>query len=352
MLMLKQSTAVNISFGPAVLNSDGVTYVTNLTGTGSNQTENTTTGIRLSKNGGALAARHAAAGASNYDAFGMYIVPLDTTDTGTLGTLRMTYGNAAAFCPIFQDFMVLPANIWNSLFATGGSIPDAVAGASGGLLISGSNSGTTTLGALTVTGATTLTGAVALQSTLAVTGTTTLTGAVSLGSTLGITGTTTLAALTTTGTVTINALTVSGATTLTGAVSLGSTLGVTGTTTLAAVNVGAISGTTISTSGTVTLNALTVTNLFTINGTSDVSQTGDTYATITANRNEPGQGTPAMSTSILAKLDYLYKAWRNRTTQTATRYALMNDDAVTIDQKSAVSDDGTTFDRGEVATGP
>ena len=43
----------------------------------------------------------------------------------------------------------------------GGAVPAAAAGASGGLLISGSNSGTTTLGALTVTGATTLTGAVA-----------------------------------------------------------------------------------------------------------------------------------------------------------------------------------------------
>lgn len=42
----------------------------------------------------------------------------------------------------------------------GAAVPAAAAGASGGLLISGSNSGTTTLGALTVTGATTLTGAV------------------------------------------------------------------------------------------------------------------------------------------------------------------------------------------------
>lgn len=42
----------------------------------------------------------------------------------------------------------------------GAAVPAATAGASGGLLISGSNSGTTTLGALAVTGATTLTGAV------------------------------------------------------------------------------------------------------------------------------------------------------------------------------------------------
>lgn len=40
----------------------------------------------------------------------------------------------------------------------GGAVPAAAAGASGGLLISGSNSGTTTFGALTVTGAATWTG--------------------------------------------------------------------------------------------------------------------------------------------------------------------------------------------------
>ncbi len=166
-LFLKQSTAVTISFGPAVLNSDGVTYVTNLVGTGANQTENTSTGIRISKNGGALAARHATAGTSTYDAFGMYLVILDTTDTNTLGALRMTFGNAAAFCPIFQDFMVLPANMWNSLFGTGGSIPDAVAGATGGVMIAGSNAATT-LASLTVTAGTTLTGNVLLSDGLTI----------------------------------------------------------------------------------------------------------------------------------------------------------------------------------------
>jgi len=71
----------------------------------------------------------------------------------------------------------------------------------------------------------------------------------------------------------------------------------------------------------------------------------DTYA-------EPGQGTPAATTTLAAKINYLFKAWRNKHTQTATEYDLYNDDAVTVDQKAAVSDDGTTFTRGEVATGP
>jgi len=71
----------------------------------------------------------------------------------------------------------------------------------------------------------------------------------------------------------------------------------------------------------------------------------DTYA-------QPGQATPAATTTIRLMLAYLYKAYRNRHTQTATEYDLYNDDAVTVDQKAAVSDDATTFDRGEVATGP
>ena len=50
----------------------------------------------------------------------------------------------------------------------GGAVPAAAAGASGGLLISGSNAGTTTLGALTVTGATTLTGNVQLSDGLTI----------------------------------------------------------------------------------------------------------------------------------------------------------------------------------------
>ena len=66
---------------------------------------------------------------------------------------------------------------------------------------------------------------------------------------------------------------------------------------------------------------------------------------------EPGQGTPAATTTLVAKIGYLYKAWRNRHTQTASEYALYADDATTKDQEAIVTDDGTTYDRGEVSTG-
>ena len=66
---------------------------------------------------------------------------------------------------------------------------------------------------------------------------------------------------------------------------------------------------------------------------------------------EPGQGTPAANASISTKISFVYKAWRNRTTQTATEYALYGDDGVTKDQEAALSDDTVTLVKGEVATG-
>lgn len=92
-------------------------------------------------------------------------------------------------------------------------------------------------------------------------------------------------------------------------------------------------------------------------GTPDVNAkllggTTQTGVDVGGNRAEPAQGAPAASTSLAAKIDYLYKAWRNRHTQTSTTFSLMNDDAVTVDHKATVSDNGTTFDRTEIASGP
>lgn len=82
-------------------------------------------------------------------------------------------------------------------------LPSATAGASGGLLISGSNSGTTTLGALTVTGAVTATSG---SNDIRING-------VAAGGSGGV-----LISGSNSGTTTLGALTVTGATTLTGAV--------------------------------------------------------------------------------------------------------------------------------------
>lgn len=71
----------------------------------------------------------------------------------------------------------------------------------------------------------------------------------------------------------------------------------------------------------------------------------DTYA-------EPGQGAPAATASLAAKIGYLFKGWRNKVTQDATTYKLFADDATTVDQKATIADDGATLTRGEIASGP
>jgi len=71
----------------------------------------------------------------------------------------------------------------------------------------------------------------------------------------------------------------------------------------------------------------------------------DTYA-------EPGQGAPASTASLVAKIGYLYKAWRNKTRTTATQLSIYNDAGDTVDQKAPLSDDGTNFDKSEIGSGP
>lgn len=73
--------------------------------------------------------------------------------------------------------------------------------------------------------------------------------------------------------------------------------------------------------------------------------TVDTYA-------EPGQGAPAATASLKDKIGFLFKAWRNKTTQTNTDYRLFADDGSTIDQRAGTTDDGTTFTRAKISGGP
>lgn len=71
----------------------------------------------------------------------------------------------------------------------------------------------------------------------------------------------------------------------------------------------------------------------------------DTYA-------EPGQGVPPATTTIVTKIGYVYKFLRNKITDDGTTVKVYADDTTTVDHKSSVSDDGTTFTRGEFAAGP
>ncbi len=108
MIWLKQSTARTVVIGPFVDAGDGASAETGLT---ISQAD-----IRLTKNGAAFAQTHDATGATHMEN-GYYSVPLDTTDTGTLGHLRLAV-HASGALPVWMDFMVVPANVWDSMFGS------------------------------------------------------------------------------------------------------------------------------------------------------------------------------------------------------------------------------------------
>lgn len=109
MNILKQSTAATIKLGPFVDDTDGKTAETALT---IGQAD-----IRLSKNGGDIAQTNNATGAT-HDELGYYDIPLDTTDTGTLGRLRVLVSKAGAL-PVWQDFLIVTANVFDTFCSTG-----------------------------------------------------------------------------------------------------------------------------------------------------------------------------------------------------------------------------------------
>jgi len=67
---------------------------------------------------------------------------------------------------------------------------------------------------------------------------------------------------------------------------------------------------------------------------------------------EPGQNAPTATPTMRLMFHYLYKAWRNLSTQTASQYSLYNNAGDAIDQKSTDSDDNTSTSLGKVISGP
>lgn len=71
----------------------------------------------------------------------------------------------------------------------------------------------------------------------------------------------------------------------------------------------------------------------------------DTYA-------EPGQGAPPATTTLAQKIGYLFKFFRNKNTRNADTIEIYNDTGNVVDHKASISDDGSTFQKGEYETGP
>jgi hypothetical protein len=68
-------------------------------------------------------------------------------------------------------------------------------------------------------------------------------------------------------------------------------------------------------------------------------------------RTEPGQGAPPVNPDLATKIDYLYKAWRNKKDNNGTETKLYADDGSTVDHKQTTSESGGTVTKGEWATG-
>jgi hypothetical protein len=106
MKILKQFTAVTILLGPFVDETDGKTAETALTLTSSD--------VQVWKQGGtSLAAKNDATSAT-HRGLGYYSVPLDATDTNTLGQFTVAVHESGAL-PVRHDFQVVPDHVYDGL---------------------------------------------------------------------------------------------------------------------------------------------------------------------------------------------------------------------------------------------
>jgi len=105
--ILKQSTSVTVRVGPFVSATDAVTKQTALTIAQAD--------CSLSLNYAAAAQKHSATSAT-HDTGGWYLVPFDTTDTGTVGQLQLDISKSGAL-PVRAEWTVVPASVYNALVA-------------------------------------------------------------------------------------------------------------------------------------------------------------------------------------------------------------------------------------------
>lgn len=115
-IMLKQSTATTIVIGPIVDATDASAE----TGLTISQAD-----VLLWKQGGTGLSAKNEASAATHRSNGLYTVPLDTTDTNTLGQLIVNVAEAGTL--VYRgDYEVVPANVWDALYGSDKLQVDAV----------------------------------------------------------------------------------------------------------------------------------------------------------------------------------------------------------------------------------
>lgn len=441
-LHLKQNTAVTLKIGPFLDSTDGSTAEGALT---ISQAD-----VRLTKNGGAAAQKNDATAATHNEA-GWYDCPLNTTDTNTLGILQL-FVNETGALPVWHQFMVMPANVWDSLYGADALQVHAVEIANGlitaaaiatdaidadAIAANAIDAGAIATGAITAAkfaagaidaaalAADAVTEIRSVASGTADSGTTTtmvdaarteadtdywkgnfilftsgnisgqcrlITGFTPGTDTVTFTPATTQAVGTNTyeilpagamdlrlwngtapssliaGRVDANTQAmandvITAAVIATGAIDADAIAAdaitdakVAADVTIASVT-GAVASVTGNVGGNVTGSVGSVTGNVGGNVTGSVGSLAaqaqtDVKGQVVAALNtdtyaEPGVGAPAATTTLVAKIGYLYKYLRNRATSTGTTLTVYNDDGTTAAQQATHSDNGTTYDRGE-----
>lgn len=100
---LKQSTAASLMFGPFLSTSDGYS---------SKEAFTALSGILYKNSGASISVTPVSA---SHTASGMYKVPLASGSMDTLGQLTFHFANSACHLPVWDQFMVVPANTYDSL---------------------------------------------------------------------------------------------------------------------------------------------------------------------------------------------------------------------------------------------
>ena len=107
MLVLRQSTAVDVLIGPFVDSTDGYTAETGVSPS-----------VRLSKNGQALASKSDVTTPA-HDSNGYYNCELDATDTNTVGTLVLIVAGSSTSLPVRHEYQVIEEDAYDAIYASG-----------------------------------------------------------------------------------------------------------------------------------------------------------------------------------------------------------------------------------------
>ena len=342
---LRQSTAETVLMGPFVDDADGNEEEGGLTITSSE--------VRISKNSANIIPKNESTSLV-HDELAFYTCLLDTTDTNTVGRLRIMVHEAGALL-VDQTYWVLEEAIFDALFTASAAGFNA--------------SGLVTLAAVTHTGAviptvSTLTshtaqtgdsfarlgapaGASIAADLVEIEGQTDDIGAAGAGltainlpnQTMDITGDITGNLSGTVGSVT-------------GAV--GSVTGAVGSVTGA---VGSVTGHTNQTGDSFARIGAGGASLGDLGGMSTGMQ-GEVNAEVVdvlktdTNSTDALPGAPAEAASMEDMITFIYKAFRNKKEQTASLWSLYDDAGSTVDHKATVSNAGGLTTKEEIVTGP